>query len=405
MHMSCIYFQKAVEDDGDEIIRWSDGLAFEYVLISEVTYLEICGSCDEAVIDIRRCHTNGVWASIVRSIFQLHSSGIVSLNFIRFKVGDGSSICFWKDTCRPVNVGRTKAEFDALISDIANLESEELVDFDTCIWSLSHDDKFSVNAVRKHIDELSLPSSSPSTGWYIDSIKCPVCNVSVESSAHTFFSCDTTYAIWHLVRVCNYQAKSKVNQKACIFEHKRRNHEEHYSDNLYAVSIKEDTAYPCPKLHSTSMKERSRRRLHTEEEMQTEGFKAYQKAGLRGVATKAELADYRTRISSRVDFLGSTHLYTLIREHLRRLCHWLIAFTISGRGQAPEKVTTTDLFFLRSMDEGTRLLDIVAWVAEGPQRHQVRAAGGDAEIHPEIPHDALVDQEDVQPDSAPQQAT
>ncbi|GKB26607.1 hypothetical protein Tco_0866008 [Tanacetum coccineum] len=42
-----------------------------------------------------------------------------------------------------------------------------------------------------------------------------------------------------------------------------------------------------------------------------------------------------------------------IREPLRRLCHRLIAFTIARRGQEPEKVTTINLFFLRSMDEGT----------------------------------------------------
>nr|GEZ34918.1 RNA-directed DNA polymerase, eukaryota, reverse transcriptase zinc-binding domain protein [Tanacetum cinerariifolium] len=86
---------------------------------------------DEAGIDIRACHTNGGWASIVG----------------------------------PVNVERTKVEFDALMFDIANLEPEELVDFDTCIWSLSRDNKFSINSVRKHIDELSLPSLSPSTWW------------------------------------------------------------------------------------------------------------------------------------------------------------------------------------------------------------------------------------------------
>nr|GEU52637.1 C2 calcium/lipid-binding domain, CaLB [Tanacetum cinerariifolium] len=34
----------------------------------------------------------------------------------------------------------------------------------------------------------------------------------------------------------------KVNQKARILELKQRNDEEHYSDNLYAISIKEDTA-------------------------------------------------------------------------------------------------------------------------------------------------------------------
>ncbi|GJY85408.1 RNA-directed DNA polymerase, eukaryota [Tanacetum coccineum] len=150
---------------------------------------------DEAVIDIRGFHTNGDWS-------------------------------------RPVNVGRTKAEFGPLIFDIASFKPEELVDSDTCIWSISHDDKFSLNSVRKHIDELSLPSLSPSTRWYniiprkvnifmwwmfldripnrlnlssrgldIDSIMCTICNVSVESSAHTFFSCDTASAVWHLVRV------------------------------------------------------------------------------------------------------------------------------------------------------------------------------------------------------------
>ncbi|GKC43249.1 RNA-directed DNA polymerase, eukaryota, reverse transcriptase zinc-binding domain protein [Tanacetum coccineum] len=133
---------------------------------------------------------------------------------------------------RPVNVGRTKAVFNALISDIANLEPKKLVDSDTCIWSLSYDDKFSTNSVRKHIDEFSLPFLSPSTRWCktilrkvnifmwrmfldrlpnrlnlssqgldIDSILCPVCNVSVKSSAHTFFSCGTAAAVCHLVRV------------------------------------------------------------------------------------------------------------------------------------------------------------------------------------------------------------
>ncbi|GJS58028.1 hypothetical protein Tco_0652812 [Tanacetum coccineum] len=39
------------------------------------------------------------------------------------------------------------------------------------------------------------------------------------------------------------EQRVKVNQKARILELKRRNHEEHCSNNLYAISIKEDTAY------------------------------------------------------------------------------------------------------------------------------------------------------------------
>ncbi|GJS20104.1 hypothetical protein Tco_0448736 [Tanacetum coccineum] len=47
----------------------------------------------------------------------------------------------------------------------------------------------------------------------------------------------------------------KVNQKARILELKRRNYEEYRSDILYAISIKEDTGYPCLELHSASTKE------------------------------------------------------------------------------------------------------------------------------------------------------
>ncbi|GJT83056.1 hypothetical protein Tco_1057398 [Tanacetum coccineum] len=57
------------------------------------------------------------------------------------------------------------------------------------------------------------------------------------------------------------EQRVKVNQKARILELKRINHEKHCSDNLYAISLKEDTTYPCPKLHSASMKERSIRRI------------------------------------------------------------------------------------------------------------------------------------------------
>ncbi|GKG17816.1 hypothetical protein Tco_0372114, partial [Tanacetum coccineum] len=54
-----------------------------------------------------------------------------------------------------------------------------------------------------------------------------------------------------------------------------------------------------------------------EEEMQTEGFRAYWEAGLRRIATKAYLVDYWARIASDCDFLGPPPSY----EPLRRLCH------------------------------------------------------------------------------------
>ncbi|GKA25668.1 hypothetical protein Tco_0711777, partial [Tanacetum coccineum] len=58
-------------------------------------------------------------------------------------------------------------------------------------------------------------------------------------------------------------------------------------------------------------------------------------------------------ISPDKDFLGPTPSYVFIRDPMRRLCHRMIACSILGRGQAPEKVTGVDLFYLRSMDQGT----------------------------------------------------
>ncbi|GKB78403.1 hypothetical protein Tco_0945298, partial [Tanacetum coccineum] len=53
------------------------------------------------------------------------------------------------------------------------------------------------------------------------------------------------------------------------------------------------------------------------------------------------------------DFLGHAPSYVLIRDPVRRLCHMMIAYSISGRGQAPEKVTGVDLFYLCGMDRRT----------------------------------------------------
>nr|GEV51343.1 hypothetical protein [Tanacetum cinerariifolium] len=63
--------------------------------------------------------------------------------------------------------------------------------------------------------------------------------------------------------------------------------------------------------------------------------------------------DYRIEISSGRDFLGPAPSYVLIQDLVRRLCHRMIAYSISGRGQAPKKVTSIDLFYLRRMDHRT----------------------------------------------------
>ncbi|GJS68425.1 hypothetical protein Tco_0682990 [Tanacetum coccineum] len=54
-----------------------------------------------------------------------------------------------------------------------------------------------------------------------------------------------------------------------------------------------------------------------------------------------------------LDFLGPPPSYTLIKDPVLRLCHRMMAHSIAGRSQAPEKVTVTDLFYLRGMDVGS----------------------------------------------------
>ncbi|GKE84081.1 hypothetical protein Tco_1557823 [Tanacetum coccineum] len=93
--------------------------------------------------------------------------------------------------------------------------------------------------------------------------------------------------------------------------------------------------------------------LHTEEEMQMAGFDVYWAESARQIPDKGDPRDYWMGISSAKDFLGTSLSYTLIRDPILILCHQLIACSIARRSQAPEKVTVTDLFYLRGMDVGS----------------------------------------------------
>ncbi|GJU68061.1 hypothetical protein Tco_1254320 [Tanacetum coccineum] len=92
-----------------------------------------------------------------------------------------------------------------------------------------------------------------------------------------------------------------------------------------------------------------------------------------GIGVTHGAGDGRGWISSDRDFLGPAPSYLLIRDPMRRLCHRMIAYTISGRGQAPEKVTGIDLFYLCSMDHGT--INVPHLLAEG-RRAEARLLGG-----------------------------
>ncbi|GKE88921.1 hypothetical protein Tco_1566396, partial [Tanacetum coccineum] len=156
--------------------------------------------------------------------------------------------------------------------------------------------------------------------------------------------------------------------------------------------------------------------LYTDEEMQIVGFGAYWADSARQIPDKGDLRDYWIGISYAGDFLGTAPSYTMIRDPDLRLCHRLIACSIAGRSQAPEKVTVTNLFYLRGMDVDsvnvpyllarylrlfvagrksgahifggqficTQFNDTWAWVAMGPERQPDSTAGA-----PAVAEDAL----------------
>ncbi|GJS00916.1 hypothetical protein Tco_0317424 [Tanacetum coccineum] len=71
--------------------------------------------------------------------------------------------------------------------------------------------------------------------------------------------------------------------------------------------------------------------LHTEQKMAHAGFGAYWTQSERIIPDKGDLRDYWIEISSDRDFLGAAPTYVHIRDHVRRLCHTMIAYTISGK--------------------------------------------------------------------------
>ncbi|GKB32050.1 hypothetical protein Tco_0871451, partial [Tanacetum coccineum] len=93
--------------------------------------------------------------------------------------------------------------------------------------------------------------------------------------------------------------------------------------------------------------------VYLAEEMQTVSFGLYWAESARWIPDKGDLSAYWTEILSMGDYLGTPPSYTLIRDPMLRLCHRLIACSIAGRSQAPEKVTMIDLFYLRGMDVGS----------------------------------------------------
>ena len=71
-------------------------------------------------------------------------------------------------------------------------------------------------------------------GLEIDSILCPICNNSVESNDHVFFSCEVASNAWRLVRIwCNFPDLLTPSYNDWIS----------WIDNMPGANIKKDRVY------------------------------------------------------------------------------------------------------------------------------------------------------------------
>ncbi|GJU97109.1 hypothetical protein Tco_1326380 [Tanacetum coccineum] len=111
------------------------------------------------------------------------------------------------------------------------------------------------------------------------------------------------------------------------------------------------------------------------------------------IPDKGDLSDYWVKISFGREFLRGAPSYTYIRDPVWRLCQRLISYSISGRGQAPEKYLFRHVEGRKSYarlsgghligrhahhfglvsDDGLRGLSVMA--PPGPERQQVAMAG------------------------------
>ena len=164
---------------------------------------------------------------------------------------------------RSVTSGRTETMLNSLLSEIQHLTLSSCPD--SWKWSIGLDGLFSVGATRVFIDEQLLPSLNLATRWNtclprkvnifiwrirldrlphrlnlskrgleIDSILCPICNNSVESNDHVFFSCEVASNAWRLVRIwCNFPDLLTPSYNDWIS----------WIDNMPGANIKKDRIY------------------------------------------------------------------------------------------------------------------------------------------------------------------
>ncbi|GKB25323.1 hypothetical protein Tco_0864724, partial [Tanacetum coccineum] len=139
--------------------------------------------------------------------------------------------------------------------------------------------------------------------------------------------------------------------------------------------------------------------LHSKEEMAEPGFGAYWAGSERVIPDKGGLRHYWIEILFDGEFLGPAPSYVHIRDSVRRLCHRMIACSISGlKGLSVvvSELLIIDLHELARLNIYARFGNTWAWVASGPERQQAAVAGSPGAVE-----DALAADEGAQAVPAP----
>ncbi|GKA04326.1 putative RNA-directed DNA polymerase, eukaryota, reverse transcriptase zinc-binding domain protein [Tanacetum coccineum] len=156
----------------------------------------------ECGLDTEGCKFNGKWASIVGSSNYLHSENIIPLNTLRFRVGCGIRVRFWKDIWigdSPLYTRYNREDIgDMAIDGIFSVgDTRRLIDakiLPTLVpltsWDKTLPHKVNIFIWRLALDRLPHRLNLSARGMDIASIACPSCNGNVESFSHIFFDCD-----------------------------------------------------------------------------------------------------------------------------------------------------------------------------------------------------------------------
>ncbi|GJX15682.1 RNA-directed DNA polymerase, eukaryota, reverse transcriptase zinc-binding domain protein [Tanacetum coccineum] len=118
---------------------------------------------DDTGMELKGCKVSGKWANIVDSFSMLHSKDIIPLHTLRHKVGNGSSIRFWKDNW----IGsRNEESLEILKTEIGRVQVNDCPD--SWHWNDGDVGVFSVSATRMHVDNCILPSLSPNLFQWLE---------------------------------------------------------------------------------------------------------------------------------------------------------------------------------------------------------------------------------------------